>query len=74
MRHFLDNVENWLEAALSKTTIANFMNNLAKEVSALTGLPTEDIRKEVAHYSDTDGETRKWVKYAMGTLRVSGTP
>lgn len=50
------------------------MNNVAKAVSTLTGLSNEDIRKEIAHYSTTDNETRKWIKYAMGTLHVSGTP
>lgn len=33
MRYFFDNIDNWVESALVKTTIANFMNNLAKAVS-----------------------------------------
>ena len=33
MRYFFDNIDNWVETALVKTTIANFMNNIAKAVN-----------------------------------------
>ena len=50
------------------------MNNVAREVSTLTGLPYDELRKAVEHYSANDNETRKWAKYAMGTLHAMGTP
>jgi protein-disulfide isomerase len=55
-------------------TINQFLNNLAGQVSSLTGLPKDQIRTELAHYSTTDGLTRQWSKYAMGSLRMPGTP
>lgn len=55
-------------------TIAQTMDKIASEVARLTELDEADIRKEIMHFSDTDYETRKWLKYAMGTLHVSGTP
>ncbi len=54
--------------------ISAMMDKIASEVAQLTGLLEEDIRREISHFSDTDYETRKWAKYAMGTLHVSGTP
>lgn len=55
-------------------TINQFLNNLAGQVSSLTGLPKDQIRPELAHYSKTDGLTRQWSKYVMGSLRIPGTP
>lgn len=50
------------------------MENIAIKVASLTGLNKDDIRKELAHYSTTDGRTRGWAKYVMGSLRIPGTP
>jgi hypothetical protein len=74
LRYFLDTVANWGESAFLKTTISGVMNNVAQEVSTLTGLKSDDILKAITHFSANDNETRKWVKYTMGTLHVSGTP
>ena len=64
MRHFLDNYKDWSEEQINKTPLSDLMDKLAKEGSSVTGLPEEDIRKQVAHFSDSDYGTRKWVKYA----------
>jgi DNA topoisomerase VI subunit B len=74
LRYFLDNVDSWNEQSVRSLTINQFLNNLAAQVSSLTGLPRDDIRTELAHYSTTDGLTRQWSKYVMGSLRIPGTP
>lgn len=74
LRHFFDTNDNWVESGVVKTSIATLMANVAREVSSVTGLGVDLIRAEVAHFSPSDYEARKWAKYAMGTLHVSGTP
>ena len=74
LRYFLDDISSWDEASLKKVTIADRMESIAIKVASLTGLNKEDIRKELAHYSATDGRTRAWAKYVMGSLRIPGTP
>ena len=74
LRHFLDTLDQWVEEATKNMKISAFMDKVAQETSEKTGLSFLDVRKEVAHMSGTDRETRKWVKYAMGSLHVSGTP
>ena len=74
LRYFLDNLDSWDEKSIKSVTINQFLNNLAGQASSLTGLPRDDIRKEIAHFSTTDGLTRQWSKYVMGSLRIPGTP
>jgi hypothetical protein len=74
LRYFLDNLDSWDEKSIKSVTINQFLNNLAGQVSSLTGLSRDDIRKEIAHFSTTDGLTRQWSKYVMGSLRIPGTP
>lgn len=50
------------------------MDELSADLSTITGLDQDEIRKQVAHYSTTDRDTRKWVKYAMGTLHAGSAP
>ena len=54
LRHFFDTNDRWVESSIAKTTIANLMDSIAREVSTLTGLPVDEVRGEVAHYSNTD--------------------
>ena len=49
------------------------MNNMSNKAADLTGLPAESLRKEVAHGSQTDRNTRAWCKYGM-SMRVGETP
>ena len=74
LRYFLENIESWDEKSIEKITINAHLNNIATKVSSLTGLNKDDVRKEIAHYSATDGQTRQWAKYVMGSLRIPGTP
>ena len=74
LRHFLDTNDQWSETAFLKSSVSQMMDTIAKEASIVSGVSYDDLRKEVKHYSTTDNETRKWAKYAMGTLHVSGTP
>jgi DNA topoisomerase VI subunit B len=74
LRYFLDNIESWDEQAIRRITINDFLNNLAGQVSSLTGLPRDAVRTELAHFSATDGLAREWEKYVMGSLRIPGTP
>jgi DNA topoisomerase VI subunit B len=74
LRYFLDNIDSWNEESIRKLTINQFLNNLAGQVSSLTGLPRDDVRTELAHFSKTDNLTRQWSKYVMGSLRLPGTP
>ena len=74
LRYFLENIESWDEKSIEKITINAHLNNIAAKVSSLTGLNKDDVRKEIAHYSATDGQTRQWAKYVMGSLRIPGTP
>jgi hypothetical protein len=74
MRHYLDNYKIWSEENMLETPISQLMDALAKETSSVTGLPQEDIRKEVAHFSGSSNSTRMAVKYAMGTLHASAAP
>jgi len=41
LRHFFDTNEKWDESGVVKSSIATLMNNIAKEVSTVTGLSTE---------------------------------
>jgi hypothetical protein len=73
-RHFLDTYKNWSEENIQNVTLSKLMDNLAKETSTLTTLSYDDLRKEVAHFSVTDNATRRWIKYAMGTLHIASAP
>ena len=55
-------------------TISAFMAKVAKQTSEWTGLAESDVLKAVKHFSETDRDTRLWVKYTMGTLHIPGTP
>jgi DNA topoisomerase VI subunit B len=74
LRQFLDNIENWDEKAIQKISISDHITNIANKVSEITKIPVDNVRPELLHYSETDGETRKWTKYVMGTLHIPGTP
>lgn len=76
LRYFLQHISDWNEGSstVANNSLTTVMNNIAGTVSTLTGLKKEDIRKEIAHYSSTDGLTRQWIKFSMGSLRMPGTP
>lgn len=74
LRHFFATNETWVETGVVNSTINVIMDNVAREVSDITGLSQTDVRAAVAKSSDYDYEVRKWAKYVMGTLHVSGTP
>ena len=50
------------------------MTRIAQRVNTLFGLKTEDVLKELAHYSVTDNKVRQWSKFITGTVRAAGTP
>ena len=74
LHHYFDTYKNWIEEEINNTPLSKLMDELAKDLSTFTGLDEAEIRKEVAHYSKTDGKTRSWVKYAMGTLHAGSAP
>ena len=50
------------------------MVKISKSVSEWTRIPESDVLSALQHTSRYDSETRKWVKYVMGTLHIPGTP
>ena len=74
MRQFLDTNDLWTEPNNVDLSISAFMEKIAKQVNEWTGLSVGDILNALKHSSTFDGETRKWVKYTMGTLHIPGTP
>lgn len=50
------------------------MTRIAQRVNTLFGLKTEDVYKELEHYSATDGKVRQWSKFIMGAVKAAGTP
>lgn len=74
LRYFVENVKLWSEEAINDTPFSIVLDSLAQTVASLTGLPESDLRTQIAHFSDYDYLTRKWAKYAMGTLHASFTP
>ena len=74
VRHFFDNYKTWSEETISKTSLSTLLDNLAKDASTQTGLAYDDLRREVNHGSTSDGGTRRWLKYAMGTLHAGSAP
>lgn len=50
------------------------MNRIALRVNVLFRLDTQDVLKELAHYTATDGKVRQWSKFVMGSIKAAGTP
>lgn len=70
-RYFLDHISSWDNTFLQTNTINQFMDQLAAQVSTLSGIPKESIRPQLAHYSDYDGKARYEFKHSIGN-RYSG--
>ena len=74
MRHFLDSSEQWGFDSLKKLSVSGVMGKVADEVSKITELDSNEINEALVHMSAIGNFTRDSVKYAMGTLHISGTP
>jgi hypothetical protein len=70
----LSNIDQNDEDNIKNESIRGLITRIAQRVSTLFGLKTEDVVKELAHYSATDGKVRQWSKFLMGAVKVAGTP
>lgn len=73
-RDFLSNIDKYDEKNIQNESIGGLMIRIAQRVNSLFGLNTEDVLKELAHGSASDGKTRQWSKVVMGSIKVAGTP
>lgn len=73
-RDFLSDTDKNDEDNIRNETIRGLMRRIAQRVNTLFGLETEDVLKELAHYSVTDNKVRQWSKFVMGAIKAAGTP
>lgn len=74
LRYFLNNINLWDEQTVKTLTINQYMANLAENLSNKYGFDKATIFAQLMHYSEYDKNTRVVAKYAMGALRIPGTP